>query len=186
MTRFAPSPTGCLHLGHVAHAWWVWETARRRGGSVVLRIEDHDRVRCRAEYERQLLDDLRWLGFTPDAGFPPEGTAAPSPWRQSDCDDDYRAVLDELAARGLVYACTCSRSDIARVAGRVPGPNGELPYPGTCRDRGLAPGRGRSLRVRLPDEAVSFTDLRLGAMVQRPAAQCGDLVVRDRLGQESS
>src|SRR3954471_16483358 len=84
LTRFAPSPTGYLHLGHVANAVWVWGLARALGGRVLLRIEDHDRGRCRPAYEAALLDDLAWLGLEPDLGRPAELGAAPSGYRQSD------------------------------------------------------------------------------------------------------
>src|SRR5215207_8880006 len=87
LTRFAPSPTGYLHLGHVANAVYVWGIARALGGRVLLRLEDHDRGRCRAEYESALLDDLAWLGLEPDV------TAAP----QSDCNGAHHAALEHLA-----------------------------------------------------------------------------------------
>src|SRR4030095_14611554 len=72
LTRFAPSPTGYLHLGHVVNAIYVWGLARALGGRVLLRIEDHDRIRCRPDYERALFEDLAWLGFEPDIGLDPQ------------------------------------------------------------------------------------------------------------------
>src|SRR5439155_26609940 len=89
LTRFAPSPTGYLHLGHVANAIYVWGMARVPGGRVLLRLEDHDRGRCRPEYEAALLDDLAWLGLEPDQGPPDELRAGTSTWRQSDCGEIY-------------------------------------------------------------------------------------------------
>src|SRR4051812_11618506 len=83
-TRFAPSPTGHLHLGHVANALHVWGIARAWGGQVLLRLEDHDRGRCRPEYESSILEDLEWLGLIPDIGAAAEFRAGPSPHRQSD------------------------------------------------------------------------------------------------------
>src|SRR4051794_13037744 len=101
-TRFAPAPTGFLHLGHIASAIWVWGVARALGARVLLRIEDHDRVRSRPQYERALLEDLEWLGFPPDA----------PPVRQSERQDLYARALDDLGQRGLVYVCGCSRRQI--------------------------------------------------------------------------
>jgi glutamyl/glutaminyl-tRNA synthetase len=180
LTRFAPSPTGYLHLGHVANAVWVWGLARALGGRVALRIEDHDRGRCRAEFERAALEDLEWLGLAPDLGRPEEVRRGASPFRQSDCGGIYAAALDRLARSETVYACDCSRRDIALEAGDPF--NRETPYPGRCRTRGLAPAAGRGLRVVMPDGAESFTDARLGEVTQSPRDQCGDLLLRDRMG----
>jgi glutamyl-Q tRNA(Asp) synthetase len=163
VTRFAPAPTGYLHLGHVFNAINVWQTAKASTpvGQVLLRIEDHDRSRCRAEYETALLEDLEWLGFAADGALT----------RQSERGDLYLAALDDLRARDLVYACSCSRSDI-----------GEGPYPGTCSRKQLKEEPGLSLRVRLEPSTERFVDLRVGPQEQTPSEQCGDLVVRDRLG----
>ena len=180
-TRFAPAPTGYLHLGHVANALHVWQTARARGASVLLRIEDHDRQRCRPEYERALLEDLDWLGFTPDIGTTDEFRRGASIYRQSDSGHEYEAALERLAAAGhRVYACDCSRKDDAALT--PPSGSGERPYGGRCRERGLAPGPGRGLRVVMPPGVERFEDLRLGPQVQEPIQQCGDLLLRDRLG----
>jgi len=168
-TRYAPAPTGYLHLGHVVNALWVWGLARAAGGRVLLRLEDHDRMRCRAELAAAILDDLEWLGFAPDA----------PPVRQSERGALYAAALDRLAAAGLVYPCACSRREIA--AGGEPGA-GELRYPGTCRERGVDPAATPIRRVRLAAAAIVFDDLRLGARTQRPSEQCGDLAARDRDG----
>ncbi len=179
-TRFAPSPTGYLHLGHVANAVWVWGLARALGGRVLLRLEDHDRTRCRPEYERALLDDIDWLGLEPDEGSTDEFRAGRSALRQSDCGDLYEAALGRLAERALVYGCTCSRRDIARVVPDVF--NEETRYPGRCRPRGLAPAAGLGVRVVLEPGVERFDDALLGPQAQDPAAQCGDLLLRDRLG----
>jgi glutamyl-tRNA synthetase/glutamyl-Q tRNA(Asp) synthetase len=180
-TRFAPAPTGYLHLGHVANALYVWRTARERGASVLLRIEDHDRQRCRQEYEVALLEDLEWLGFRPDIGGIEEFRRGPSPCRQSDSDRSYEDALQQLQAAGHhLYACDCSRKDEATLA--APSEGGGRPYGGRCRDRGLSPGPGLGLRVVLPPSVERFDDLRLGPQVQEPARQCGDLLLRDRLG----
>jgi glutamyl-tRNA synthetase/glutamyl-Q tRNA(Asp) synthetase len=188
LTRFAPAPTGYLHLGHVANALSVWRTARERGASVLLRIEDHDRQRCRPEYEQALLEDLDWLGFLPDRGSTEELRRGPSEYRQSDCGRFYEEALQRLQATGhRVYGCDCSRSTIADPGADLGDavdrgdPTGR-PYWGRCRDRGLTPGPGRGLRVVIPPGAERFEDLRLGPQVQEPALQCGDLLLRDRLG----
>jgi len=178
LTRFAPSPTGFLHLGHAANAVFVWGLARALGGRVLLRLEDHDRGRCRSAYEAALLRDLDWLGLEPDLGGAP--APAPSPWRQSDCGETYQREMLRLAAVQPVYACARSRKEIAE---DNPGPGGaEVPYSGRCRHLGLADGPGRSLRLVVPPGVERFEDGLLGLQAQEPAAQCGDLLVRDRLG----
>ena len=164
LTRYAPSPTGHLHLGHVVNAIYVWGLARAAGGRVLLRMEDHDRIRCRPEFESSILEDLAWLGFEPDEGLHPLV-------RQSDRGDEYRDALDRLRSAYHVYACECSRKHIA----------GER-YDGFCRDRRLTDASGRGLRVRIDEGVEAFDDLLLGAMTQEPARQCGDLLLRDRDG----
>lgn len=164
VTRFAPSPTGHLHLGHVVNALYVWGVARAVGGRVQLRIEDHDRIRCRPAYEASLLDDLAWLGLEPDEGLTPLV-------RQSDTPEAYAGALSRLRAAAHVYTCACSRREI-----------GGGPYDGRCRDRGLTDADSRALRVVLPDAIERFDDLALGPQAQRPASQCGDLLIRDRDG----
>jgi glutamyl-Q tRNA(Asp) synthetase len=163
LTRFAPAPTGFLHLGHVLNAIEVWAAAREAasGGRVLLRIEDHDRQRSRKEYEDAILDDLAWLGFIPDGPLV----------RQSERGHLYENALDSLRRRGLVYACGCSRSDF----------DGQR-YPGTCADRNLSEAPGTSLRIRLEPSIERFDDLRLGPQTQQPSLQCGDFVARDRDG----
>lgn len=180
-TRFAPAPTGHLHIGHVVNALHVWGIARAHGGEVVLRIEDHDRGRCRPAYDAALREDLAWLGFEPDVWPLASYEAHPHLLRQSDQGARYEQALETLAARGLVYPCRCSRRDIARVA--EAGDHEELRYPGTCRDAPCAEAETLARRVRLSSEVVPFDDLRLGPRSQCPAAQCGDLLARDRLGQ---
>jgi glutamyl-Q tRNA(Asp) synthetase len=184
LTRFAPAPTGYLHLGHVLNAHYVWTMARDRGARVLLRIEDHDRERCRPEYEAALLDDLDWLGFVPDLYPTADFRQGHCDSRQSDRKPIYEDAARELAARGLLYGCGCSRADIAR-AGGTSGSDGEMAYPGTCRDRGLPldPGNpGLAWRIRIEPGDEAFDDLLLGPQHQSPHAQCGDLVIRDRLG----
>ncbi|HEX5632985.1 MAG TPA: glutamate--tRNA ligase family protein [Gemmatimonadales bacterium] len=179
-TRFAPAPTGWLHLGHVVNAAYVWGLARAFGGRVLLRIEDHDRARCRPEYEAGLLDDLDWLGFVPDRGDTREFRAGPHPQRQSDAGARYERALARLVERGLVYACDCSRRSIAEA---TPVAEGEEPrYTNRCRERGLDFSATAARRILLDDGEECFDDLRLGPQSQSPARQCGDLLARDRLG----
>jgi len=161
VSRFAPAPTGHLHLGHVVDAIYVWELTRARTGRVLLRIEDHDRQRSRAEFERSILEDLAWLGFTADA----------PPVRQSERNALYGRMLGRLRAQGLVYACDCTRASLTGAR-----------YPGTCRERRLAETPGHVLRVRLDPAVERFEDLRHGLQEQQPWQQCGDVVVRDREG----
>jgi len=179
VTRFAPSPTGYLHLGHLVNAIYVWGLSRALGGQVILRLEDHDRGRCRPEYEAAILDDLDWLGFQPDLGAPGEFRAGPTPWRQSDNAARYGEVLAGLAERGLLYTCTCSRKQILARTGDQPG---ELRYDGHCRAQDYRPDREGGTRLLLESGAVDFRDLCLGPQRQDPAIQCGDLLLRDRHG----
>jgi glutamyl-tRNA synthetase/glutamyl-Q tRNA(Asp) synthetase len=179
LTRFAPAPTGYLHLGHVVNAIYVWGLARALGGRVLLRVEDHDRQRCRAEYEAALLDDLDWLGLAPDVYPTAAFRAGACAGRQSDREAHYRTALAALAARAMVYGCRCTRRDL-EAAGA--GDAAERRYPGTCRPLGLPLEDGLGWRLALESEAVTFDDAMHGPTIQQPAAQCGDLLLRDRLG----
>ena len=190
VTRFAPAPTGYLHLGHVVNALHVWEIARQHHGRVLLRIEDHDRQRSRSEYEAAILQDIHWLGFRADGPLV----------RQSERDAVYRTALRRLVDRGLVYGCTCSRAEIEANGMRQPADGNrqtadpstslragertlaELRYPGTCRDRRIPLTDGVGWRLRLDPGAEQFEDGLCGAQSQDPSAQCGDLLLRDRLG----
>ena len=180
-TRFAPAPTGHLHLGHAVNAVYVWGLARAFGGQVLLRIEDHDRTRSRPEYERSVLDDLDWLGLVPDIGDTASFRTGPHPQRQRDNAARYEAALEQLDGAGLVYACDCSRRDMAQEVPDVFGE--EMRYTGRCRARGVDRSATKARRVVMSPGGVRFDDLRLGPQVQEPADQCGDLLVRDRLGQ---
>jgi glutamyl/glutaminyl-tRNA synthetase len=156
----------------VSNAAWTWGAAAAVGGRVLLRIEDHDRQRCRPEFDAGLLEDLAWLGFVPDLG----------PVRQTDPDAlaAYEAALTGLRARGLVYGCDCARSTFtawARSAGRPwSGPG----CPGSCRSRALGDA-APALRVALGDGSESWVDALLGPS-EGPVAPAGDLVIRDRHG----
>jgi glutamyl-Q tRNA(Asp) synthetase len=180
VTRFAPSPTGHLHLGHLVDAIFVWGIARALGGRVQLRIEDHDQSRARREFETSILDDLEWLGFVPDspsiAAFRAPGRCA---GRQMDRPERYTGAMVRLTRGGLVYWCDCSRQRVLAESGTA---GGELRYGGRCRTRGLGPGPERAARVRLPPGREQFADARLGEFTQTPAEQCGDLLIQDRVG----
>jgi len=180
LTRFAPAPTGHLHLGHVVNALYVWGLARALGGRVLLRVEDHDRQRCRTEYEASILDDLDWLGLVPDIHPTAAFRAARCDGRQSDRDAVYRHALAGLVARGLVYGCRCTRRDIEAAGGAAGGD--ELRYPGTCRSLGLPLDDGIGWRLVIEPGDERFDDAVHGPTAQDPSAQCGDLLLRDRLG----
>jgi glutamyl-tRNA synthetase/glutamyl-Q tRNA(Asp) synthetase len=177
LTRFAPAPTGWLHLGHVLNAEYVWGIAGVLGGRVLLRVEDHDRGRSRPEYEAGLLEDLDWLGYRPDTYATSEYRAGRCAGRQSDRDDVYRAAIDVLIAKGLVYACDCSRRSVTTAAS-----SSEFHYFGHCRDRNLPLTAGVGWRLRMEPGTETFEDARLGMQEQDPASQCGDLLLRDRSG----
>src|SRR5688572_4294293 len=164
VTRFAPSPTGYLHLGHVVNAIYVWGIARALGGSVLLRIEDHDRTRSRPSFDQGLLEDLDWLGFVPDAGRYP-------PIRQSGRPDRYADALRRLRESHAVYSCACSRKDI-----------GSERYRNTCRSRALEELPGRGLRVEITPGAERFMDELSGAEHEVAAEESGDLLLHDRDG----
>ena len=124
ITRFAPSPTGLLHLGHAFAAQIAWDLAQAAGGTFLVRIEDIDFTRCRAEFESAIFEDLNWLGFS-----------WPRPvWRQTDRFPVYADALERLQRCGVLYPCFCTRQEIAAA---ITAPQGETPplYPGTCRDR---------------------------------------------------
>ena len=126
VTRFAPSPTGFLHLGHVRSALEGWCAARRDGGRFVLRLEDIDQTRCREEYAAAILEDLAWLNLDWDGPVR----------RQSEHFDDYRRALDRLAGMGVLYPCFCTRREIQAEIARAGGaPQGDASpiYPGICR-----------------------------------------------------
>jgi glutamyl-Q tRNA(Asp) synthetase len=123
ITRFAPSPTGHLHLGHAFSAFNAWKRARAASGKFLLRLEDIDPTRCRPEYAAGIEQDLAWLGLNWDG----------PPRVQSEYLAEYRAVLDMLSEHGLVYPCFCTRADIARSVAAPHGPDGAPLYPGTCR-----------------------------------------------------
>lgn len=181
ITRFAPSPTGHLHLGHAHSAIFAWRRAREAGGRFLLRIEDIDPVRCRPEFTDAILEDLAWLGLDWDSEVRVQSAHLP----------EYRRALDALAVRGLLYPCFCTRADIAREiaasAAAPHGPDGVL-YPGTCRrlsadERAARVAGGEAHALRL-DMAAAVATLRApltfeegGSRVACDPAQFGDAVL---------
>ena len=155
VTRFAPSPTGYLHLGHVRSAFEGWQAARAAGGRFLVRLEDIDRTRCRDEYADAILEDLAWLGLDWDGKVR----------RQSEHFADYQAALDRLDAVGLLYPCLCTRREIqAEIARAGVAPQGEVGacYPGICRRLGAAERAAR--RAGAADYALR---LDVGAALER-------------------
>jgi len=180
VTRFAPSPTGYLHLGHAHSALVGWTRARAESGRFLLRIEDIDPARCRPEFEAAILEDLAWLGLDWDGPVR----------RQSDHLADYQAALDRLRDMGLLYPCFCSRKDIAAAVAAPHGPEGPV-YPGTCRNQPADLVRERQARgdpyaLRL-DVAraqamagpLTFVDECEGTVEARPES-LGDVVLARR------
>jgi glutamyl-tRNA synthetase len=171
--RFAPSPSGPMHLGNARTALLAWLDVRARGGRMLLRLEDLDRDRCRPEWIDLMRYDLEWLELDWDEETPAQSLRDPA----------YVAALDVLREKGMVYPCFCSRRELA-VASAPHGP-ADAPYPGTCRtltesERAERIGEGRrpALRVALPDRTLSVADRLCGVASQRLAADVGDIIVR--------
>jgi glutamyl/glutaminyl-tRNA synthetase len=185
VSRFAPAPTGYLHLGHVMNALHVWGITRAAAGRILLRIEDHDRQRSRAGFERAILDDLDWLGFVPDEPAIDSFRAGPCRGRQSDRNDVYEAAFARLRSEDLLYACDCTRRELRAATAADVGvgvDDAELRYTGRCSRRQLEWRSGCGIRVRLARAIEQFDDLRHGVQEQRPSEQCGDMLVKDRDG----
>ncbi len=171
-TRFAPSPTGDLHLGGAWTALASWVVARLGGGVSVLRVEDLDTPRVVTGSQERIEDDLLWLGLAWDEG----------PAKQSERSSLYERAVERLAASGLVYPCDCSRAEIARAAS-APHAGQESPetlYPGTCRDRDPSRPMRRppALRFRVTNERVSYEDGIQGPIAQQLDRDVGDFVLK--------
>ena len=169
--RFAPTPSGRMHLGNVFAALIAWASVRSRGGEMVLRMEDLDTQRTSLEYASQLRGDLAWLGLDYDRETPPQS-------QRSEVYDRYFERLREL---GLLYPCYCTRSQLHSV--NAPHlSDGTYVYPGTCRDLSeemrAAMNRPPAWRVRVPDRQWEFCDLVQGEYRLNLATDCGDMVVR--------
>ncbi len=176
--RFAPSPTGRMHLGNVYAALMSWLSVKLKGGKWVLRIEDLDSCRSRREYAEWIEDDLRWLGLEPDeGGLEDRGPGAP--YSQSKRTAIYSAVLEQLASRGLTYFCRCRRADI--LATQAPHQSdGRVVYSGRCREAGYSDG---ATRLVVPDRMIEFTDEICGSQSVNLVNECGDFVVRRADGE---
>ena len=180
--RFAPSPSGRMHLGNLFCALLSYLSVKSRGGEWILRIEDLDTARCRPDYARQVEEDLRWLGLAWDEGGSAGGPDAP--YFQSQRTALYEAALARLRGMGLVYPCFCTRAQL-HAASAPHREDGLTVYPGTCR--GLTPediarreaaGRKGALRLRVPEETVTFTDGHLGEVTEYLPTDCGDFLLR--------
>ena len=166
--RFAPTPSGRMHLGNVFAALIAWLSVRSRDGSLVLRMEDLDTQRTNAEFAQTLREDLMWLGLTWDVETPP----------QSQRSAVYDRYFEKLMDLGLLYPCYCTRSQLHNV--NAPHlSDGTYVYPGTCRDLQTPPaGRLPAWRVKVPDREYRLTDMSRGCYRQNLLHECGDFVVR--------
>ena len=177
-TRFAPSPTGDLHLGGALTALAAWWLARSSGGSTVLRVEDLDRPRVVPGAEARQREDLTWLGL--DWDEQPDGPGGFSPYRQSERAAHYDDALAALTTQGRTYPCDCSRAEIARVAS-APHDGEELAYPGTCRtkDPTRSYRRPPAIRLRIEEnDHVAWKDGVVGAVDPKLLRAAGDFVLR--------
>lgn len=182
--RFAPSPTGRMHLGNVYTALISWLAARSAGGRWILRIEDLDPQRSRTEYARQIEDDLHWLGLDWDEGGL-DDRGPHGPYSQSRRSHLYENALARLRATGLTYPCRCTRADL-NASSAPHASDGRRIYPGTCRPaavppfQAVEPGTDRPAATRLyvPDTPVAFTDAVFGPQTVDLARECGDFVLR--------
>ncbi len=169
--RFAPSPTGTLHVGNLRTALASWLSAKSNGGSWIIRMEDVDGPRCRRESGDQQLRDLAALGMESDA---------PVIW-QSDRSGAYRAALQHLRSQDLLYPCHCTRKDLQNLASAPHADDGLRPYPNLCRQRPWE-GFEAALRLRLPEGATEWTDLLKGSQRDDPATLTGDPLLFRRDG----
>lgn len=179
--RFAPSPTGHLHLGNVRTALFNWLLARSRGGTFILRLEDTDAARSTEESVRSVLEDLRWLGLSWDEG--PEVSGPFGPYRQTERYGLYREVLARLLAEEKAYPCFCSQEELDRLRREAAAAQRTFVYPGTCRHlapeerrRRIAAGEPFSVRLKVPAKTVTFHDLVRGS-VSIHTAQFGDFIL---------
>ncbi|MCP5008118.1 MAG: hypothetical protein GY941_29900, partial [Planctomycetes bacterium] len=178
VTRFAPSPTGHLHLGHVASAIFVWGISRKIGAKIILRIEDHDLQRSKKTFEAAILRELEYLRFSPDSGVSIDELDKPANFRQSDHSARFDRALESLRSTESVYTCSCTRKTIREdmEVGEFP----ELLYQGRCRYKKLPYDKDTGLRVQFDCAPETFQDLIIGHQQQSPSSQCGDLLLKDK------
>ena len=169
--RFAPSPTGRMHLGNLFCALLSWLSAKSKGGEWLLRIEDIDPARSRKEYADLLMDDLHWLGLEWDG----------DPVVQSERTDIYEHYFRQLQARGLTYPCYCTRADL--LATQAPHESdGRVVYKGTCRHLPPQPGRQGAMRLIVPDRDMHCTDGHYGDYMVNLSNHVGDFIIRRKDG----
>ena len=179
--RFAPSPSGRIHLGNILCCLLAWLSVRQQGGEVVLRIEDLDTARCPRRYADQMEEDLWWLGLDWDQG-PVVGGPEES-YYQSERTELYQAALEKLEEKGLVYPCFCTRAEL-HAASAPHREDGQVVYAGTCRHLTAAEiakkakRRAPALRLRVPGETWGFTDGHMGPYSEDLARDCGDFLLR--------
>lgn len=179
--RFAPTPSGRMHLGNLFCSLLAWLAAKKEGGRVVLRIEDLDQLRTSSVYAEQAEADLKFLGLFWDEGGSLGGPHAP--YDQGSRSPYYQELLERLEALGLVYPCFCSRAEL-HAANAPHASDGEVVYAGTCR--GLtgeeiaekSRKRPPALRLRVPEETIAFVDGHYGLVEQDLATECGDFILR--------
>jgi len=153
--RLAPSPTGLLHLGHARTFWMAARRAAEHRGELILRNEDLDSQRCRPEFVRAMLEDLRWLGI--EWGEGPDCGGRVGPYTQSERRSHYLEAWKKLRELGMIYPCTCSRRDVAQAAGAPNEGDDEPVYPGTCRPRGNTTAlRAGADEASAPPQAVNW------------------------------
>jgi glutamyl-tRNA synthetase len=174
VSRLAPSPTGALHLGNARTFLLAWLSARSRGGTILMRVENLDGPRVKARAEAQALDDLRWLGLDWDGEIV----------RQSDRVDRYQESIARLVSAGQAYPCVCTRSEVETAASAPNLGDAETRYPGTCRGRYASldeaqqkSGRPAALRFVVSPGIVAFDDGFAGPQAFDPSAECGDFVI---------
>ena len=179
--RYAPSPSGRMHLGNLCCCLLAWLSAKSKGGKVVLRVEDLDTARCPRKFAELLQQDLAWLGLSADEGGDMGGPDGP--YYQSDRSGIYQQFYDVLWKKGLVYPCFCSRSQL-HAADAPHRSDGQVVYAGTCRNLTPEQAAEKALRrppawrVRVPDEVIGFTDGHLGYYEENLARDCGDFYLR--------
>ena len=172
--RFAPTPSGRMHLGNIFSALLAWLSVRSQGGELLLRIEDLDTMRCTVENADIHKDDLRWLGLTWDRETAP----------QRDRSERYEEILHRLLAEGQVFPCWCTRGDLKNAPNAPHASDGHPIYPGTCRDLSEAERAAKAAkkpplyRLRVPDEYIPFTDGNYGPQGENLAKDCGDFILR--------
>lgn len=177
--RFAPSPSGRMHLGNAWSALLAWLSVRSRGGTMVLRLEDLDPDRCKRSFCDGVEEDLKWLGLDWDEG----GSAGGDRYYQSNRSDLYATALEQLREKGLLYPCYCTRGQL-HAANAPHRSDGEVIYAGTCRNlteeerREREKTRRPALRIRVPEEKIQFTDRLQGVYGEQLATDCGDFILR--------